>query len=349
MPVADGPVTVHLSPQLRAAPDRLRELVVSQLADAGRITLATQQLSDPEVVAAVAAARRASGPARVLLESRYLREPAPVPESGLWSPAAGVNVEQRRCLAALLRAGVDVGLDNLAPLQHANIAALRGGPRPDRVLLTSANLTPGNLDKYLNWTAVIEDRDVADAVEQVLRPTLGEGFAGLSTVIPVPASGPGTASLVLGAGGQAQQAFVDLVERCEHELVLAVFAVSTGGGAVDAVLAALERGVRVEGVVDGDQGNQPWDAVPVLRERGAAVRYVPGLRTRGPGRMHLKLAVGDRTRTWLSTSNLSVAAADSLELALVHPNAPGLAGVLAAQVDRLGRIASDTPPPRGAA
>jgi len=342
MPVVEGATTVFLSPQVRAAPDQLRQVLYDQICQTRHVSLLTRKLTDPEVVQRIAACCRSGADARALLESEFVREPAAVPESGLWSRGAGVHAEARRCLGALLRSSVDVRLSACPRPRHATIV-ITGSDGPEKVLLTSAYLTPGSLDRNYNWCAVIDDPHVASAASRSLRSLLDGGPCGAPQRIEVRSGGDRNAVLALGPGTLTRQTFEEAVQGCERELHVAFCRISTDSKALQVLSRAVDRGVRVVGVVDGDQSNQATDAVPLLRRAGADVRYYPGDRTGAIGRMHLKIAVMDGAGTWLSTANLEDAAEDSFELALVHPRAPGLAAVLLDQIERLHQKASVDP------
>ncbi|MDQ1292292.1 MAG: phosphodiesterase protein [Actinomycetota bacterium] len=342
MPVVHGTTEVCLSPQVRAAPDQLRQVLYDQLDQIRHLTVVTRKVTDPEIVRRIAACCRAGADARALMESSYVREPAPVPESGLWSRGAGVHADARRCLGALLRSSVDVRLNSFVGPRHANIV-LTGRDGLEKVLVTSAYLTPGSLDRNYNWCAVIEDPTVAAAVEEAVHPLfLGETSIPARRIEIRTDNGP-NAILDLGPGSLARQTFVEAVHSCRRELCFAFCRITTDSKTLNALSQAVDRGVRVVGVVDGDQSNQPWDAVPLLRQAGVDVRYYPGDRTGAIGRMHLKLAVLDGDGTWLSTANLEDAAEDSFELSLIHPLAPDIAAVLREHVERLHAKASVEP------
>jgi hypothetical protein len=342
MPVVQGTTAVCLSPQVRAAPDQLRQVLYDQLDQIRRLTVVTRKVTDPEIVRRIAACCRAGASVRALMESSHVREPAPVPESGLWSRSAGAHAEARRCLGALLRSSVDVRLNSFVGPRNANIV-LTGRDGPEKVLITSAYLTPGSLDRNYNWCAVIEDPAVAAAVEDAIHPLfLGETGIPARRIELRTGKGP-NGILDLGPGSLAKQTFVEAVHSCRRELHFAFCRITSDSKTLNALSQAVDRGVYVVGIVDGDQSNQPWDAVPLLRRAGVDVRYYPGDRTGAIGRMHLKLAVADGSGTWLSTANLEDTAEDSFELSLIHPLAPDIAAVLRAHIERLHAKASVEP------
>ena len=122
--------------------------------------------------------------------------------------------------------------------------------------------------------------------------------------------------------------------------------VAAGAGSVPIpagdVLAAVGRGVDVAGIIDADQGFQPWNAVPQLRDGGVDARYYPGALTGASGRMHHKPLVVDRALTYLATANASQAAEKSFELSLSLKGTE-VAGFVDAEILRLGANASVSP------
>lgn len=333
---ADGTV-LHLSPATRGAPDQVRPVLESVIGAGGDLLVASQQAAErgvvDRIVAAAASSRRRP---KVLIEAKYLAEASAVDPIEVWDPI-GRFEENRQCALALWRGGADLRLDSMgSDLQHANLLVSKG----DDVIsvVTSANIAPGSITSHYNWLLETRRSDVAEALTDLFDAAWDGDFSDASTSVV-------DAGLILAAGGSGEA--LDLlrsnVAEAEHSVTFAFFNISASSDVVAEMIAAHERGVEVRGVVDGDQSNQPWDAVPVLRDAGLDVRYYPGALTGAAGRrMHYKMATIDDVRCFLGTANLSSSAESSLELGLVVHSAEA-AGFVRAEIDRLWPLARTQP------
>lgn len=316
------------------------------------LRVASQQLGDRALVEKILLAT--SGPEamsrrdiRVLVEQDYLFERSdPLPAAEAWD-VGGKFENNRQALMALLRSNIELRTDfSRSARQHVNFITSKTtttGAR--RVLLTSANFSPGSLGRHLNWTVTMSSDELANILDEAFHAVWERGLEGVSfdVAVPItptseetPATDPnGEVRLVGGSDGEALDALVDLVGTARERVQFALFNVSTSAAAaVEELKAAVSRGVEATGVVDGDQSNQPWDAVPLLQGGGVGALYYPGALTGARGRMHHKVVVVDGTRCYLGTANVSAAARRSLELALVVRD-QALARSLAAEVARL--------------
>ena len=364
-----GPLRLYVGPPRRGGTDSIAQTVVAAIAPQpaaggaadplpestpdqpsatnrggpGKVTAVSQQVSHPDVVNALAQARAAgtASSVTVLLERDYLFERSPVPPHEIWQ-AGGRSEANRSGLMALLRSAIPVRFDHLrGDLLHVNLL-ITGAGQPAAVLLTSANLSPGSLDRHLNWALAIDDANLAAACLEAVDQAWDGDFRDVALDEPIPDVG---GRLVMDADGGPSRSFDDAVAAAQESVALAFFNLADGTAGAEALTAALGRGVTVTGVVDADQGNQRWDGVPALRQAGADIRYYPGARTGAVGRMHHKMAVIDGTVAYLSTANLSASALSSLELSAVIPDAGPLAARLVAETARLFTGASRRPIP----
>jgi phosphatidylserine/phosphatidylglycerophosphate/cardiolipin synthase-like enzyme len=136
-----------------------------------------------------------------------------------------------------------------------------------------------------------------------------------------PLNGDAFLCLKGGSRGQAVDMAVKAIEAARESIHFAYFNLSNSSRVAEALVAASKRGVRIAGVVDGDQQAVSWDAVPLLRSSGVDARYYPGALTGAIGRMHYKMMVVDQNTAHLATANASQAAETSFELGLTaHGN-----------------------------
>lgn len=333
---------VFLTPPARGAPDNLRPRLEALLARNADLDVASQQMSDRGLVSALADVRSARDRrARVFVESRYLTEASPLPPDRIWDEG-GDRESNRQCFAALSRAAIEVRADVVGgALQHINLILARGeGER--LLLLTSANLAPGSIDKHLNWAVEIDSPGAVDAASEVFEAIWDGDFRGAAATVPLSGPEGEFGRLSVGADGEAVDDAVAAIEGATERIRFAYFAMSRDTRIIQALLAAVGRGVDVAGIVDADQGFQPWNAVPQLRDGGVDARYYPGALTGASGRMHHKTLVVDRALTYLATANASQAAETSFELA-VSLKGPEVAGFVDAEILRLGANASVSP------
>lgn len=335
-----GAWTISLGPPRRGGPDSIRSAVQSALSP-GSPTVVSQQVSDHELVTHLARLRLRPGvgPVRVMLERDYLFESRSVEVAEIWGPA-GRNEANREALLALLRAAVDVRFDHVrGELLHVNLV-VSGRGDGQKVCLTSANLSTSSLDRHLNWAVTIEDPKIAARCREAVASAWDGDFRDAALDVT---DATKTGRLVIGADGQASECLSEFLAEARSTIHVAFFNAVEGSLGVRDLIAALDRGVRVSGVVDADQGNQAWDGVPSLLEAGADIRYYPGARTGAVGRMHHKMAVTDRTATYFSTANLSRSAMSSLESAVLLKDDGRVADMVIREVDRLGAGASRRP------
>lgn len=338
----DGSYALRLSPSSRGAPDSLREPLEELLRTDADLAVASQQVADRGVVAALAdvrSARRRS--ARVFVESDYLTESTPLPPAAIWS-AGGHLEDHRQCFSALSRAGVGLRADLVGgALQHVNLVITRAGEGPDAVLFTSANLAPDSIDTHLNWSLEIRQPAVTDAAHQLFDAIWDGDFRDAQMAAPISEDGEAVGVVVAGAAGEAVDEAVAVIQQAQQRIRFAYFTMSRGVSVTGALVAAAGRGVDVAGIVDADQGLQAWNGVPQLREGGVDTRYYPGALTGGPGRMHHKTLAVDSAVAHLSTANASQAATRSFELG-VTLRSRAMAKYVDQEIVRLGQNSSTT-------
>jgi hypothetical protein len=348
VPVTVEPVTLSLGPSGRGAPDDLRPALLAAVAPGpGLAYVLTQQLSDRPVAEAILAWSATAGTdARVLVEGDYLSERARAPGADPWTPHGG-NETARAAFAAFWRAAVPARMDYVGSLLHSNHVVRIGADA--RVAITSANLTPGSFDHHCNALVEIGDRGIAEALRDGFLDAWDGDFRGSDRTATAALADGGSCTVVSGAGGATLDAVAARIAAATTSIRLAMFTFADAGPAFAAIKDAIARGVAVSGVVDADQAAQPWDAVARLQALGADVRYLAGVLTGAPGRMHHKLLVLDGRTVATGTTNFSTAALGSHEtMVFLDPPAGGpapFAAYAGAELDRLGQAATVQAPP----
>jgi hypothetical protein len=344
MPASDGPFTLNLGPRGRGAPDSLRDLLSELTSAPSHFRIASQQLSDREFITGlVEASAGLRGDTQVFVERRYLYESSPLPADQIWQQG-GKNEANREALLALLRGGVDVTADIVSTLQHANFILTL----PDhadsvpRVLLTSANLTQNSVDRHLNWSLLIDDSALVPIIEDLFDTVVDGDFTDTAANLELDG---GRAAFRVGSNGEVLEDIAQLIDGATESIDFAYFNISDSSPILPLFLAAAERGIRITGVVDGDQGYQSWNPLPTMQEAGIDARYYPGQMTGAPGRMHHKTMLIDGETLHFGTANLSRAAGRSLELGVTIRTRPALSAYAKSEIERLHARARRTPPP----
>lgn len=334
---SDSNYSIFLSPSLRGAEDFLRDPLQEVLESARLVYLCSQQVSDKKVVNGLAALRAEKrGRARVLIEADYLYERSPLPSDSIWD-MGGKREKNRQCLLALQRAGIEVRADQIkGALQHTNMVLAETETGVKSTLLTSANLSKGSLTTHFNWAIRLGNEELFKAGKSLFSKSWDGDFRDASTTLEVSLANE-KISLSGGANGQAAKLAESTIDQAQDSISFAYFNLSSGSRVYKALIRAKERGVKVYGLVDGDQVGTSWDGVPGLREAGLDARYYPGVLTGALGRMHYKMFVVDGVYTHLSTANGSMAAENSFELGMTiaNDNTPNSTAYLKAEIDRL--------------
>jgi phosphatidylserine/phosphatidylglycerophosphate/cardiolipin synthase-like enzyme len=274
---------------------------------------------------------------RHAVRTRAVYDPA------LWPwKAEGENEANRAGFCALARTGIRVRTDGgLGALMHSNFIVASDIPEANSaVMVTSANLTRSNTQRHYNASVGIRSPAVAGALAKAFDAMWAGGFKKSVAEATIDLSDGSTCTVLCGAKGETLAKSGELIDQAEETVDFAMFVLATENEAFAALLRALARGVRVRGVVDGDQVGQPWDGVPTLLGAGGNVRYTPGVLTGGQGRMHQKTMVVDGDHIMVGTGNWSAAARKEYETAVVVATSAALRPWLVAQyvkseIDRL--------------
>jgi phosphatidylserine/phosphatidylglycerophosphate/cardiolipin synthase-like enzyme len=265
------------------------------------IAICTQQLASDEVVTAVANASGRGLGVRILLERDYV------------TSTAVQTLKNRRAASALKAAGAQVKLDSSSDLLHANFVVTETA-----AMITSANLSFHELLRDENAAVKLTDRSSVSRLRTRFNSLWNDADAARA-----PKEGAGTwharqrVQVLVSPRDNVDDAVAELIDAAQGGIKFAVFVCSQQAAATAALRRALKRGIVVHGAVDGDQIDQPWDAVPTLQREGAHVGYVGGLLSGGTARMHHKLMVIDDTWLSLGTGNFTVSAANNVEVCAI--------------------------------
>ena len=303
MPIQIGNITVHLGPREQGAADDLLAPIVEFIGRATRrqnLMIAVQEIDNPAIADAIIAARLRGVTIDLVIEQSYLlatRKPADV--ASAYAPGGKYEIN-RALFNAILRSTTDVKVDFNPKIFHQKFMVLGNA-----VLTGSTNFTTTGVTKNLNHVVVVEDARVANAYKREFRE-IREGRFGKFSIghdehpREVPVSGVRVKPLFAPDHGPEMEIMKQIL-KAQNRIDFAAFTFAQSSGIDDALIAAHQRGVVVNGVLDRRQANQKWAAKPALENAGITVKVAGG---RGSlGKVHHKLMVIDDQLTIFGSFN----------------------------------------------
>ncbi len=300
MPIQEGNINIYLGPQQQGGPDSLLEPIIAFINKARRrqrLMIAVQEIDHQPIAEAIIAARKRGAIVDVVLEQDYLLcDKIP----GDPFQPSGKHEENRFLLNALLRATVDVKSDFNSKIFHQKFMV-----RGHSVLTGSTNFTTTGISKNLNHVVVIDDAEVANAYAREFRE-IQQGRFGKQSIDrdekPKEARVAGVRHKVLFAPDHApEMEIMKQILKAKKRIDFAVFTFSRSSGIDDALIAASERGVQVNGVLDRRQANQKWAATHPMAKAGVQLNIAGN--TGGLGKVHHKLITIDDSITIFGSFN----------------------------------------------
>ncbi|MEO0680687.1 MAG: phospholipase D-like domain-containing protein [Pseudomonadota bacterium] len=289
MPVTHQGVTLHLGPRQVGAPDDLEAAIVDFIDGAEReLRVAVQEIDHPPIAEAILRAkRRGVRLMDVVLEADYLREPK-APPAG----KDGAHHGNRLLANAMLREAIDVKADFNPSIFHQKFIVRDG----TAVLTGSTNFTTTGVTQNLNHVVVIEDRTVAQEFRREFLEINRGIFGRLSDAhgrAPKEARVGGLRIKPLFAPEHApEMEIMKMMAKARSRVDFAIFTFAQSSGIDDQMIATVQRGVTVRGVLDGKQANHAWAASKGLHAAGVQL-HRPRRRGSGIRKVHHKLMVID--------------------------------------------------------
>ena len=304
MPLSVGDIKVYLGPQEQGGPDSLLSPIIEFIDKAKkrqRLMIAVQEIENREIVEAIIRARKRGVTVNIVIviviEQDYLRSNK-IPENPF--EPGGKNERNRYLYNAILRSNVDVKSDFNTKIFHQKFMILGNS-----VLMGSTNFTDTGISKNLNHIVVVNDAEVANAYKREFRE-IQKGLFGRNSINreekPREALVSGIRVKPLFAPDHApEMEIMKQVLKAKSRIDFAVFTFSNSSGIDDALIAASERGIEVNGVMDRRQANQKWAATHPLNRAGVNLKLAGG--TDGLGKLHHKLMVIDDAVTIFGSFN----------------------------------------------
>jgi phosphatidylserine/phosphatidylglycerophosphate/cardiolipin synthase-like enzyme len=347
MPLDLGSVQLHVGPRAIGGPDDLLTAVLAFLRRArATLDVAVQELDCEPIAREIIAAAARGVRVRVVLERDYLREPAPRTQP---LDPGGRHEPNRRLLAALLRAGIEVTSDLNPEIFHQKFVVRdREGSRAS-VLTGSTNFTDTGVSVNANHLVILDSKRVADSFGAEFEE-LWEGTFG--ALRPRHGDAPDESRL---AGIRVKRLFapdhgpemevMKQMLKARERVDFAVFTFAQSSGIDDTMVALQRSGITVRGILDGGQGNQRWAATRGLADAGSEIHL--SRRSGGLAKLHHKLMVIDRQVVIAGSFNYTEPATrlndeNLVVLGDLHETRPAavarqraLAGYALAEIDRL--------------
>ncbi len=290
MPIQRGNVAVYLGPVEQGGPDDLLNPIIAFI-DAAKakqkLWIAVQEIDHPEIARAIIRARQRKVTIDLVLEQDYLLAKS-IPDDPF--QPGGAHEINRELFNAILRATVDVKSDFNSKIFHQKFM-IRG----NSVLTGSTNFTTTGVTKNLNHIVVIEDAEVANAYKKEFREIQQGRFGKLSVdreekPRESQVSGMRVKPLFAPDHGPEMEIMKQIL-KARQRIDFAVFTFAQSSGIDEALIAAHNSGIAVNGVLDRRQANQKWAAKKVLADAGVGIKMVG--QTGGLGKLHHKLMTID--------------------------------------------------------
>jgi len=289
MPVTHRGVSLHLGPGAVGAPDDLEAAIIEFIDGARReLFVAVQEIDHPPIAEAILRARRRGVRLMdVVLEADYLRETrAPRPGKD------GARHVNRLLAAAMLREAIDVKADFNPHIFHQKFIVRDG----EAVLTGSTNFTTTGVTSNLNHVVIVEDRETAQQFRREFLE-INRGVCGKRSDAhgraPRESRVGGLRLKPLFAPDHApEMEIMKLMAKARSRIDFAIFTFAQSSGIDDQMIATVQRGVKVRGVLDGKQANQSWAASKGLHAAGVEL-FLPRRRGSGIRKVHHKLMVID--------------------------------------------------------
>ena len=293
MPISVGDIELHLGPKEQGGADSLSEPIVAFIKRSKKrqnLMIAVQEIDNKEIAKAIIAARLRGVTIDLVLEQSYLLgkdKPADIAAAFLPGGAHEVN---RDLFNAILRSTTDVKVDFNPKIFHQKFMVLGNS-----VLTGSTNFTTTGVTKNLNHVLVIDNAKVANAFKKEFGE-IRNGRFGRQSIDRDEKPREATVSTLrvkpLFASDHApEMEIMKQILKAKKRIDFAAFTFAQSSGIDDALVAAHERGVAIQGVLDRRNANQKWAAKKTLTPAGIDIKVAGG--RAGLGKLHHKLMIID--------------------------------------------------------
>ncbi len=294
---------LYLGPQQQGGADSLVDPIIAFIDSAKRrqnLMIAVQEIDHQPIAEAIINARLRGVNIDLVIEQSYLlgkSKPANLAEAFTASGAHQVN---RELLAAILRSTTDVKMDFNPSIFHQKFMVLGNS-----VLTGSTNFTTTGVTKNLNHVVIVHDAEIANQYKKEFRE-IRAGRFGKNSIDrdekPKEARVDGVRVKALFAPDHGpEMEIMKQILKAKTRIDFAAFTFAQSSGIDDALIAAHDRGVTVNGVLDRRQANQKWAAKRGMVAAGISISEAGG--QGGLGKLHHKLMAIDDQLTIFGSFN----------------------------------------------
>lgn len=292
-------IELFMGPKELGAPDNLKKTIIDFIDQAERsLDIAVQELDDIDIAKAIIRAKKrtyrtSSGKTRLLrvriiLEGDYLH--ANKPQTDPFTPAGSLE-SNREIINALYRSAVSLKTDYNGKIFHQKFII-----RDSNVILTgSTNFTVTGTSKNLNHLAVVRNKEVVKAYKKEYNEMLAGRFGNRSdtTVKPIETKSNHIRLKPLFAPNHSpEMEIMKQMAKAKERIDFAIFTFSESSGIDDQMNMIVNAGIKVSGLINGDQRNQKWSASRYL-DNNIDIKFTKKGQ-KGLGKLHHKLMVIDK-------------------------------------------------------
>ena len=306
MPLDLGSLEFYMGPHTLGAPDDLEKTIIDFIGDAKyTLDIAVQELESEAIARAIIAAKIKGVKVRVVLEGDYL-----VAERAVNDPFDALETEKhdenRKLIAALWRAGIDVKTDYNPKIFHQKFIVRDFGESRSALLTGSTNFTPTGTHKNLNHVVIIHGKSVAGEYlaefEEIMSGTFGAVRNRHDKAPRQPRISKVSMKTIFAPDHMPEMEIMKQMLKARERIDFAIFTFSQTSGIDDTMIALARTGMSIRGIADAGQGNQDWAASRPLAENDVDF-YIARKNGLPLGKLHHKLMVIDKQVTVIGSFN----------------------------------------------
>jgi phosphatidylserine/phosphatidylglycerophosphate/cardiolipin synthase-like enzyme len=299
MAVKFSEIELFMGPQELGGPDDLKKTIIDFINGAERsLDIAVQELDNLEIAEAIILAKKktfltSSGKkrllsVRIILEGDYLH--AKKPQIDPFTPGGSLE-SNRNIISALYRGAIKLKTDYNSKIFHQKFI-IRDGKE---ILTGSTNFTTTGISKNLNHIAIVRNEKVVKAYKKEYNEMLSGRFGKRSntTIKPIETKSNGVRLKPLFAPNHSpEMEIMKQMAKAKERVDFAIFTFAQSSGIDDQMNVIVNAGIKVSGLINGDQKNQKWSASRKL-ESEIDIKFTKKGQ-KGLGKLHHKLMVIDK-------------------------------------------------------
>jgi len=313
MAIKLGEIEMYMGPKELGGPDDLKSTILNFISQAKKsLDIAIQELDDIDIAKAIVEAKNRtyltySGKkrhlkVRIILEGDYLH--AGKPQSNPFEPKGSLE-SNRTIINALYRSAVNLKTDYNGKIFHQKFII-----KDNKEILTgSTNFTISGTSKNLNHIVIVKNLDVVKAYRKEYNEMVSGkfGFRSDTTVKPIETKSNHIRLKPLFAPNHSpEMELMKQMAKAKNRIDFAIFTFAESSGIDDQMNVVANAGIKVSGLINGDQKNQKWSASRNLDNKIDIHFTKKGMN--GLGKLHHKLMVIDKSVVIVGSFNYTAPA-----------------------------------------